>query len=170
MEAPHNIRYLRVSGEETFCFFETWRPEWGSNPPFQTFQAGSFNHYTRAPAPPHCERRPLISVNFPRAICTTTRLWSLAKENRISFYLPWAHPNITQSRKMLSAIRFELQDYYCIIKHKNLKNILVQFIVWKRIGLCIRLIYYHVLHMATIKLVSPMEIKGLPLQRWNIFV
>ena len=26
-EAPHNIESLRVSGEETFCFFETWRQE-----------------------------------------------------------------------------------------------------------------------------------------------
>ena len=49
-EAPHNIESLRVSGGETFCFFETWRPEWGSNPGSPTFQAGSFNHCTRAPA------------------------------------------------------------------------------------------------------------------------
>ena len=44
--APHNIESLRVSGEETFCFFETWRPEWGSNPRSRTFQAGSFNPFT----------------------------------------------------------------------------------------------------------------------------
>ena len=50
-EAPHNIEYLRVSGEETFCFFGTWMPKWGSNPRSPTFQAGSFNHCTRAPAP-----------------------------------------------------------------------------------------------------------------------
>ena len=31
-EAPNNIESLRVSREETFSFFETWRPEWGSNP------------------------------------------------------------------------------------------------------------------------------------------
>ena len=31
-EAPHNIKSLRVSGEETFCFFKNLRPEWGSNP------------------------------------------------------------------------------------------------------------------------------------------
>ena len=30
-EAPHNIESLQVSEEETFCFFETWRPEWGLN-------------------------------------------------------------------------------------------------------------------------------------------
>ena len=28
---------------ETFCSFEIWRPEWGSNPRSPTFQAGSFN-------------------------------------------------------------------------------------------------------------------------------
>ena len=47
-KAPYNIESLRVSGEETFCFFETSRPEWGSNPRSPTFQAGSFNHCTRA--------------------------------------------------------------------------------------------------------------------------
>ena len=47
-EVPHNNKYLRVSGEETFCFFETWRPEWGSNPWSPTFQAGRFNHCTMA--------------------------------------------------------------------------------------------------------------------------
>ena len=31
-EAPHNNEYLRVSREETFCFFEIWRPERGSSP------------------------------------------------------------------------------------------------------------------------------------------
>ena len=51
-ETLHNIESLRVNGEETFCFFETWRPEWGSNPRSPTFQAlaGSFNHGTKAPA------------------------------------------------------------------------------------------------------------------------
>ena len=42
----YNIESLWVSGEETFCFFETWKPEWGSNPRSPTFQAGSFNHCT----------------------------------------------------------------------------------------------------------------------------
>ena len=49
-EVPHNIESSRVSGEETFCFFETWRPERSSSPRSPTFQAGSFNHCTRAPA------------------------------------------------------------------------------------------------------------------------
>ena len=44
-EVPHNIESLRVSGEETFCHFETWRPEWGLNPRSKPFQAGSFNHW-----------------------------------------------------------------------------------------------------------------------------
>ena len=48
-EAPHNIEYLRVSGEETLCSFETLRPEWGSSPRSPTFQAGNLNHCTRAP-------------------------------------------------------------------------------------------------------------------------
>ena len=48
-EAPHNIEFLWVSGEETFCFLETWRSKWGSNPRSPTFQAGSFNNCTRAP-------------------------------------------------------------------------------------------------------------------------
>ena len=30
------------------CFFETWRAKWGLNPRSPTFQAGSFNHCTRA--------------------------------------------------------------------------------------------------------------------------
>ena len=38
-EAPHNTEYLRVSGKETFCFFETWMTEWGSNPRSPTFLA-----------------------------------------------------------------------------------------------------------------------------------
>ena len=31
-DAPQNTEYLLVSGEETFCSFETWMPERGSNP------------------------------------------------------------------------------------------------------------------------------------------
>ena len=44
-----NIESLRVSGEETLCFFETRRPEWGSKPQSPTFQAGSFNNCIRVP-------------------------------------------------------------------------------------------------------------------------
>ena len=40
--APHNVDSLRVSREETFCFFETWMPKRGS---FDQ-QAGSFNPLT----------------------------------------------------------------------------------------------------------------------------
>ena len=47
-KAFHNIEFLRMSGEETFCFFETWMPERGSNPRSPTFKAGSFNHCTNA--------------------------------------------------------------------------------------------------------------------------
>ena len=47
--ALHNIQSLRVSGEETLCFFETWMPERETSPRSQTFQAGRLNHYTRAP-------------------------------------------------------------------------------------------------------------------------
>ena len=49
-EVLHNIEFSRVIGGETFCFFENWRPGWGSNPRTKTFQTGSFNHCTRAPA------------------------------------------------------------------------------------------------------------------------
>ena len=48
----HNIESLRVRGEETFCFFENRRQEWGSNLWTPTFQAGSFNQCTRAPPAP----------------------------------------------------------------------------------------------------------------------
>ena len=40
-EAPRNIESLRMSREETFCFFETWMPERGSNPRSPTSQADS---------------------------------------------------------------------------------------------------------------------------------
>ena len=53
---PYNIYSLKVSGEETFCFFETWWPEWGSNPRSSTFQAGSFNHCTRVPPLAICHK------------------------------------------------------------------------------------------------------------------
>ena len=48
-EAPHNIESLRMSKGETFCLFETWRSECGSNPRSPTFQEGGFNHCTRSP-------------------------------------------------------------------------------------------------------------------------
>ena len=41
--------YEWLSGEETLRFFETWRPEWGSNPRSPTLQAVSFNRCTRVP-------------------------------------------------------------------------------------------------------------------------
>ena len=47
---PRNIESVRVSGEETCSFFDTWELQWGLNPWSPTFQAGSFNHCTRAPA------------------------------------------------------------------------------------------------------------------------
>ena len=47
-EAPHNIECSLVSGDETVCFFETWILERGTNLRSPTFQAGSFNHCTRA--------------------------------------------------------------------------------------------------------------------------
>ena len=37
----HNSKSLRVSGEEIFCFFETWKSEWGSNERSPTLQAGT---------------------------------------------------------------------------------------------------------------------------------
>ena len=49
-EASHIIEYLRVSREDELCLFETWMPERGANPWLPTFQAGSFNQCTSAPA------------------------------------------------------------------------------------------------------------------------
>ena len=42
----HNIQYLQLNREETFCFFETWMPERETNPRSLTFLAG-----TRTPPP-----------------------------------------------------------------------------------------------------------------------
>ena len=47
MEAPHNSESLQVRREETFCFFETWRPEWGSSP-----RLSKHADLTTAPGPP----------------------------------------------------------------------------------------------------------------------
>ena len=44
--APHNIESLRVSEEKTFCFLKIEGQSGGRSP---TFQACSFNHYTRLP-------------------------------------------------------------------------------------------------------------------------
>ena len=48
-DAPQNIESLQVSRKETFCFFDTWRPEWGSNPRSPTFKQANL---TTAPGPP----------------------------------------------------------------------------------------------------------------------
>ena len=45
-EAPYNIASLRVSGEEIFCFCDTWSP----NPRSPILQLGSSNRCSRAPA------------------------------------------------------------------------------------------------------------------------
>ena len=50
-------------GEETFCFFETLRPEWDTNTRSPTFQAGSFNHCTRTP--PHI-RYKIVNVKLQK--------------------------------------------------------------------------------------------------------
>ena len=77
----HNIESLRVSGEETFCFFETWRPEWGSKPRSLTFQAGSFNHRTRTPA--------LIIVPcrvfWPSEVFSKKSILSVAQRTKLPF-------------------------------------------------------------------------------------
>ena len=44
------INLFKWARKKHFVFFETWRPEWVSNPRSPTFQAGSFNHCIRAPA------------------------------------------------------------------------------------------------------------------------
>ena len=47
-EALHNIEYSRVSGEEIFCFFDTWRSEWRLNP-----QSPSFISFINCAPGPH---------------------------------------------------------------------------------------------------------------------
>ena len=67
LDAAHNIESLPVSGEETFWFFETWMPKWGSSPRSPTFQAGIFNHCTSAPARSIKVPHPLpIGLPLPR--------------------------------------------------------------------------------------------------------
>ena len=60
---------LRLSGEETCCFFDTWRLEWGSNLRSLTFQASSFNHCTMATALHVCQYviicRPNVKSIYP---------------------------------------------------------------------------------------------------------
>ena len=58
-EAPYNIASLWVNGKETFCLFlGNLKARVGSTPRTTTFQAGSFNHCTRAPAFLTNRRRP----------------------------------------------------------------------------------------------------------------
>ena len=71
-----------MSGEETF-FFETWRPEQGSNPRFPTVLAGTF---TTAPAPPHPatvqDSFPTNMMHWPIAdlmLCQRRRRWTSFK-------------------------------------------------------------------------------------------
>ena len=53
--SPQYWIFTSERGRNIF-FFETWRPEWGSNPRSPTFQAGSFNHCTRAHASGNCSK------------------------------------------------------------------------------------------------------------------
>ena len=80
-KALHNIESLRVSGEETFCFFETWRSEWGSSPRSPTFQAGGFNQGPR-----------------PHLLKHTTTLFSLSDHDILS--REWSY--CSSSRDQLS--------------------------------------------------------------------
>ena len=70
-DAPYNIESLRVSGEEIFCFFETLRAEWGSNPRSPTFQAGGFNHWT-SPPPPSSKHEALTQCWADFSLSSTT--------------------------------------------------------------------------------------------------
>ena len=47
---PTILNLYEWAGKKLFCFFETWRPEGGGglSPRSPTFQAGRFNHCTRA--------------------------------------------------------------------------------------------------------------------------
>ena len=44
---PTILNVYEWAGKKKYAL--TWRPEWGLNPRSPTFQAGSFNHCTRAP-------------------------------------------------------------------------------------------------------------------------
>ena len=68
---PLNVESLRVSGEETFCFFETWMPERGSKPRSSTFQADSFNNCLEMSLSPRAFGTTDLTIFF--FFCYTTR-------------------------------------------------------------------------------------------------
>ena len=78
-EAPHNIKSLRVGGEEIFCFFEIWMPELHSNPRSQTFQAGSFNHCTQISLWPHTQTYTHTACLFSLYTSSPVRLPQVAQ-------------------------------------------------------------------------------------------
>ena len=63
-EVPLNDEFRWMSVEETFCFFETIMSERGLNSRFPFFQAGSFNHCTRAPQTVCRRQKCIVSVNW----------------------------------------------------------------------------------------------------------
>ena len=88
--APHNIKSLRVSGEETFCLFETWRPECDSNPRPPTFYTGSFSHCTRTPfwslVPSNVISWPCVGSMLGQLHRQTTRIMMLMLSQRTMQY------------------------------------------------------------------------------------
>ena len=67
-EAHNNTESLRVSGNETLCFFETCMAERRTNLWSPTFQPGSFNHCNRATAPLPLIRHENIIFTFNRVV------------------------------------------------------------------------------------------------------
>ena len=107
-EVPHNIEFLRVSGEETFCFFGTWRPEWGSNQRAPNFQAGSFNHWTRAPTLKYLVYYLAMDRAVSRYLIHSSR--NSCHENNISWNASPAKGLVTLSNDCLSNSRIYLQQ------------------------------------------------------------
>ena len=87
--APHNIDSLRVSDEEIFCFFATWRPEWDSNPRFPTFQAGSFNHCIKWKINPVISKG-AITISTVKGInqnCIICKWWICVFKSEIKYFV-----------------------------------------------------------------------------------
>ena len=90
-----------MSGKETFCFFETWRPECGSNSRSATFQAGSFKHWNRGPAG---QRRWLVISGwayFSYLFLPTARYVPSPSTAKVSFYRPWPSRQLTRKQFFL---------------------------------------------------------------------
>ena len=78
-DAPHNIGSFCVSGEETFRFFETWRPWWGSNPrsPTCLYCLWLIKHY--------------VYLSVKQAACDVKKIFISKNSSFRSAYNYWIH-------------------------------------------------------------------------------